>query len=80
MTYRDELNRPADCSTAYADGLLAHMEAGARCHNTNQAARLIGTHWLSVFVLNGELAYNWQGGYPTNIVSRDVALSVLVRA
>jgi hypothetical protein len=53
------------------------MEEGARQHNSNKAARLVGNKWLSVFVRNGDLAYNWQGGYPTSNVSRETAISVL---
>jgi hypothetical protein len=82
MTKRQphELQRPVDCNTDYADGLLIGMEAAARAGNENGRARIIACKWLAVFLKDGELAYNWQGGYPTNIVSRATALSVLARA
>ena len=83
MTKRQphELQRPIDCDTSYANGLLTGMEAAALAGDDNRRARIIACKWLSVFVTDaGELAYNWQGGYPTNIVSRETALSVLARA
>jgi hypothetical protein len=81
MTKRQphEFQRPIGCDTSYANGLLTGMEAAARAGNDDKAARIIACKWLSVFILDGELAYNWQGGYPTNIVSRATALSVLAR-
>ncbi len=75
-----ELQRPVDCNTDYANGLLTSMEAAALTGNENSRARFIACKWLTVFVQDGELKYNWQGGYPTNIVSRATALSVLARA
>jgi hypothetical protein len=79
MTKRQphEFQRSINCDTSYANSLLENMEEGARQGNSNKAARLVNCKWLSVFVRDGELTYNWQGGYPTNIVSRETAVSVL---
>lgn len=75
-----ELRRADDCGTAHADFALCQMEDAARRGDTDNAARLIRGKWLSVFCVGGELAYNWQGGYPAHVVSRETALSVLVHA
>ena len=82
MTKRQphELQRPVDCDTTYADGLLSTMEAAARAGDERGSARIIACKWLSVFLDDGALSYNWQGGYPTNIVSRATALSILASA
>ena len=83
MTKRQphEFQRPIDCDASYANGLLTGMEAAALAGDDKRSARIIACKWLSVFVRDdGTLAYNWQGGYPTNIVSRATALSALARA
>jgi len=74
-----ELQRASGCNTSHAEFILSKMEAAASCDG--QAHHCIAGKWLSIFRDEaGELAYNWQGGYPTSAVSRRAALSVLVHA
>jgi hypothetical protein len=81
MTYRDELNRPANIDTSSENNHLRSMEAAALVGNRNGASRLMGTKWFSVFVnADGVFTYDWQGGYPTSKISRETAVQVLARA
>ena len=79
MTYRDELNRPANIDTSSEDSRLRSMEAAALA-GTKGNSRLMGTKWLSVWHKDGAFIYDWQGGYPTSKISRETAVQVLARA
>jgi hypothetical protein len=68
-----------NCDTSHAEFILSRMEAAARAGDANKASCNIAGKWLSVFIRDdGSMAYGWQGGYPSWVVSREVALSVLV--
>jgi hypothetical protein len=81
MTKRQphEFNRVGQ-DTSHADGKLRAMEDAARA-GAKGASKVFpdsfGGKWLSVYCRDGVLSYNWQGGYPTNDVSRETAVSVL---
>lgn len=81
MTKRQphEFNRIGQ-DTSHAEFQLRCMEEAART-GSKGASKVFpdsfGGKWLSVFCKDGALTYNWQGGYPTSNVSRDVAVSVL---
>lgn len=81
MTKRqpDEFNRIGQ-DTSHAESQLRSMEDAARA-GTNGNSKVFpdsfGGKWLSVFCKDGTLRYDWQGGWPTNDVSREAAVSVL---
>ena len=80
MPYVDELNRK-HANTEAEDHKLSQMEADARAGK--QTSKLFGTKWFSVFTREEDrstVVYRWEGGYPTQYISREAAVSVLARA
>jgi hypothetical protein len=66
--------------TSHAEGQLRSMEDAARTGakgNQKMFPDGCGGKWLSVFYKDGSFRYHWQGGYPTNDVSRKTAITVL---
>lgn len=81
MAYIDELNRK-HANTEAEDRQLMAMECYARTTG-KQTSKLIGGKWFSVFTREGDrntIVYRWEGGYPTQYISREAAVSVLARA
>jgi hypothetical protein len=72
------MSRADNCDKSHAEFALSMMEAAAFLNRADDAAVAINGKWLSVFVRDGKLVYNWQGGYPTSTVTRETAISVLV--
>jgi hypothetical protein len=71
------MSRPHDCDKSHAEFALSMMEAAAFLNRRDDAAVAISGKWLSVFVRDGSLMYDWQGGYPTSAITREAAISVL---
>lgn len=80
MSYVDELNRKY-ANTEAEDRALSRMEEDAR--NGKQTSKLFGRKWFSVFTRpedRNAVVYRWEGGYPTQYISREAAISVLANA